>query len=170
MLPRVFDGFSPADPTYARLAELPAAQLAMLSRGYGGDVEDLANNIGKVYEGAAAGKLPSTSTMMRNLTTGKGITGMFEGETAGPGDQESYTTPGYVYGQEPLPMGEAASTLGGLLDAALYSEPLATRQKYGSQPGGWGSYLIDKGSSKALKRPVGKGKPLNSFVGRRIFR
>lgn len=172
LLPRVFGGgFSPADPTYARLAAMPAAQMAMLAGGYSGSPEDLANNLGEVYRDAARGDLPSTQKMIGQFTHGKGVTSLFEGEKAGPHDTESYQAPGYVYGQEPLQMGEAATTAAGLLDAALYGEPLAVQQKYGAlTPGSWGSFLIDKGSSRALKKPAGKGIPLNRFVGRRIFR
>lgn len=172
MLPRVFGGgFSPANPVYTRLATMPAAQMAMLSGHYKGTPESLANSLGTLYAGAARSKLPSTSRMIGQLTHGKGVTAMFAGEKAGKGDYESYTNPGYVYGAEPLPMGEAASTVAGLLDAALYGEPLSVQLKYnGTTPGSWGSYLIDKGSAKAMKKPAGKGTPLNRWVGRRIFR
>ena len=156
---------------YQRLAALPAAQLAMLAKGYGGGAEDLANSVGKVYRQAGQGKLPSTRSLMTGLTKGKGIEAMFEGEKAGPRDQESYTNPGYVYGQEPLMLGEAAAALGGLVDAALINEPLLTQQNYsGTMPGSWGSYLIDKGSSKALRKQAGKGQSLNTWVGRRLFK
>jgi hypothetical protein len=172
MLPRVFGGgFSPADPLYSTLAGLPAAQIAMLAGGYSGSPEDLANNLGQVYRGAARGDLPSTGKMIGQLAHSKGINQMFGGVKAGPGDYPSTLAPGYVYGQEPLPMGEAAATVGGLLDAALINEPIRTQMKYsGTAPGAWGSFLIDKGSSKALKKPAGKGTPLNKFVARRIFR
>lgn len=172
MLPRVFGkGFTPANPVYARLASMPAAQMAMLAGGYGGSPEDLANNLGRLYKGAAAGKLPSTQKMLGQLAHGTGINAMFAGEKAGPGDYESYTNPGYVYGQEPLAMGEAAETMTGLLGAALYGEPATVQMKYGaSLPGSWGSFLLDKGSSKALKRPAGKGTTLNKYVTRRLFR
>ncbi len=170
MLPRVWGGLSGADPAYQRLANLPAAQLAMLSNGYTGTSQSLANTVGRVYNQAGKGTLPSTGKLVGNLTSSKGINEMFGGVKAGKGDQESYTNPGYVYGQEPLMLGEAATTLGGLLDASLINEPLTTQAKYGSAPGAWGSYLIDKGSSKALKKPAGKGKPLNTYVGKRLFR
>lgn len=171
MLPRVFGGgFSPAEPLYARLAALPAAQLAMLSGGYGGKASDLANNLGDIYHDAARGKLPSTSRMIGQLGKSKGINQMFSGVKAGPDDYPSSIAPGYAYGQEPLAMGEAASTVGSLLDAALINEPAMTQLKYGSTPGAWGSFLIDKGSSKALKKPAGKGTALNKYVARRIFR
>lgn len=171
LLPRVFKGLSPADPLYNRLAAMPAAQMAMLSGGYSGSPEDLANNLGKLYEGAARGNLPSTQKMIGQLGKSKGINDLFGGVKARGGAMESYTAPGYAYGQEPLAMGEAAYTLSGLLDAALYNEPLNVQAKYGgSAPGSWGGYLIDKGSSKALKKKAGKGTSLNRYVSRRIFR
>lgn len=169
MLPRVYPGLSAADPAYQRLSELPAAQLAMLT-GYKGTPRSLANSVGRIYQRAGAGDLPSTRKLMKGLTGGKGIDQMFSGVKAGRGDMASYTSPGYVYGQEPMPMGEAAGTLASLLDAALINEPLRTQQKYGSAPGSWGQFLIDKGSMKSMKKPAGKGVPLNKFVGRRLFR
>jgi hypothetical protein len=109
--------------------------------------------------------------MQRSLVHSKGINAMFSGQKAGKGDYESTLAPGYAYGQEPLPMGEAAGTMAGLLDAMLINESLPVQAKYsGSMPGSWGSYLIDKGSSKALGKKAGRGVPLNKFVGRRIFR
>ena len=171
LLPHVFKGLSPADPLYNRLAALPAAQMSMLMGGYSGSSEDLANNLGNLYEGAARGNLPSTGKMIGQLGKSKGINEMFGGVKAKGGAMESYTSPGYAYGQEPLAMGEAAYTLSGLLDAALYNEPLRTQMKYGgSAPGSWGGYLIDKGSSKALGKKAGKGTNLNKYVSRRIFR
>lgn len=67
-------------------------------------------------------------------------------------------------------MGEAAASYGGLLDAALSQEPMLTAQKYGTISGGWGSYLTDKWASKAMKRPPGKGTPVYTSVGRKLFR
>ena len=171
MLPTVFPGLGPDTPAYQRMAGLPGCtNRHALSNGYGGSTEDLANNLGTVYDRFGAGKLPSTGTMMRNLRTGKGIDQMFQGQKAGPGDMESYSVPGYSYGQEPLMLGEAASAYGGLLDAALINLPTLTQAKYSSQPGGFGAYLTDRWASRALKRPVGKGTPINKFVTRKIFR
>jgi len=107
---------------------------------------------------------------LRGLTRGKGLESMFQGEKAGKGDYPSSIAPGYTYGKEPMPLGEATSAVGSLLDAALYGEPLNVQAKYGSQPGGWGSYLIDKWASHALKRPAGKGKPVYRAVGRQLLR
>ena len=45
-----------------------------------------------------------------------------------------------------------------------------TAQKYGVASGGWGSYLLDKWASKAMKRPPGKGKPVYRYVGKKLFR
>ncbi len=170
MLPRALPGLTPADPLYGRLADLPAGQIATLMGGQG-TPEDIANNLGKLYERAGTqGWLPSTDRLLKNLGRGKGIETMFEGQKAGPNDMASYAQPGYVYGQEPMPMGEAAYTYGGLLDAALFQEPLATAAKYGVESGGWGSYLVDKWASKALKKPPGKGTPIYKSVGRKLFR
>lgn len=170
MIPRVFGGLGPDAPAYQNLAELPAAQLAMLSNKYKGTTSSLVNSLGTVYERAGAGKLPSTQQLLGNLRSSKGINQMFEGQKAGPGDMESYSVPGYAYGAEPLMLGEAATTYGGLLDAAMINMPALTQEKYSSMPGGYGSYMIDKWASKALKKPAGKGVPINRFVGKRIFR
>ncbi len=170
MLPDVFPGLGPDSPAYAQLAGLPAAQLAMLSNGYKGKPSDLPNALGKVYQKAGStGALPSTGTLLKNLRTGKGVDAMFEGQKAGPGDYESYSNPGYVYGAEPLPLGEAATAFGGLLDASLVNLPTLTQSAYGSQPGGYGSYLTDRWASKALKKPAGKGTMVNTYVTKRLF-
>lgn len=171
MLPEVFPHLGPETPAYQRLAALPAAQIAMLRNGYKDTTSSLVNQLGKTYQQAGAGNLPSTKTMIGNLSSGKGINDLFAGEKAGKGDYPSSTVPGYAYGQEPLLLGEASSTVGGLLDAALINEPALTQAKYsGTMPGSWGSYLIDKWGSKALQHKPGKGPQANQYVGRRIFR
>lgn len=168
MLPRVFPNLTPADPLYGRLASLPVGQwAAILGRG---TPQSIANKTGSIYQRAAAGATPSTTRLLRNLRQGGGIEDMFEGVKAGPRDSESFAQPGYVYGQEPMPMGEAAYAYGNLLDAALSSEPLLTAEKYGVASGGWGSYLVDKWASKAMKRKPGRGKPIFRSVGSRLFR
>jgi hypothetical protein len=169
MLPRVFRGLTPADPTYNRLAALPVGQWAQILGN--GSPQSLANMTGRLYQRAGtSGALPSTDKLLRNLMRGGGVEDMFQGVKAGPGDYESYLQPGYVSGQEPMPMGEAAYTYGGLLDAALSQEPLLTAQKYGVASGGWGSYLVDKWASKAMKKAPGAGKPIYKSVGRKLFR
>lgn len=169
MLPRVFGNLTPADPTYNRLAALPVGQWAsILGKG---TPQSTANTVGKLYERAGErGAIPSTDRLLRNLQQGRGLEDAFQGVKSGPNDYDSFAQPGYVAGQEPMPMGEAAYTYGGLLDAALSSEPLLTAQKYGYESGGWGSYLVDKWASKALKKPPGKGTPVYKSVGRRLFR
>lgn len=171
MLPRVFPGASPAEPAYTTLANLPAAQMALLMGGKG-STQRTVNNLGRLYQRAGTtGGLPSTGRMLGNLQSSKGIRSIFEGEKAGRGEMESFSVPGYEYGNEPLLLGEAASTYGGLLDAALYNEPAQTQMKYsGTLPGGWGSYLLDRWASKAAKHKPGKGPAVNRFVGRRLFR
>jgi hypothetical protein len=169
MLPRVFPHLTPADPTYARLAALPVGQWAQILGN--GSPQSLANTTGRIYQRAGTtGALPSTDRLLRQLQQGGGVQDMFQGVKAGPGDYESYMQPGYVSGQEPMPMGEAAYTYGGLLDSALSQEPLLTAQKYGAASGGWGSFLIDKWASKAMKKAPGKGKPIYKSVGRKLFR
>jgi hypothetical protein len=168
MLPRVFPGLNPSDPLYNTLSALPVGQWAML--GGKGTVQSTANRIGKFYNKAGMQQsIPSTDKLLGNFAKGKGIEDMFQGVKAGRGDQESYMSPGYVYGQEPMPLGEATQAAGSLLDAALYAEPLGVRMKYGSAPGGWGSFQLDKWASKAVKKPAGKGKPVYKAVGRRLF-
>lgn len=168
MLPRVFPHLTPADPLYGNLAELPVGQWATILGN--GSPQSLANKTGRIYQRAAGGALPSTDKLLRNLQHGGGIADMFQGVKAGPRDSESFAQPGYVYGQEPMPMGEAAYTYGGLLDAALSQEPMLTASKYGVASGGWGSYLVDKWASKAMKKAPGRGQPIFRSVGRRLFR
>lgn len=168
MLPRVFPNLSPADPLYGRLASLPVGQWASILGN--GSPQSLANTTGRLYDRAASGRTPSTERLLGQLRKGNGIEDSFEGVKAGKGDYESYLQPGYVSGQEPMPMGEAAYAYGDLLDAALSQEPLLTSQKYGVESGGWGSFLIDKWASKAMKKPPGAGKPVYRSVGRRLFR
>ncbi len=177
MLPKLFPNVSGASPFYQNLASMPAAQLAMLSkRSFDGGPSDLVNAVGKFYQNAGGpdSDLPDFNDVMANLQhPGKGVSTMFEGEKFRPnmarrGESESYTNPGYVYGKEPPPAGIAATSYGTMLDAALSLLPMETAAKYGSAPGGYGSYLIDKWGGKALKRPAGKGKPINSWVGKRI--
>jgi hypothetical protein len=169
MLPKAVEGITPADPSYDRLASLPAAEIATLMGG-SGKPSRFVNNLGKLYNKAdATGWLPSTDRMLGNLAKGKGgLESLFEGEKAGKGDSESYTMPGYAYGAEPLMLGEASGTMSGMLDAALVGEPLAFQQKYGSE--GWGGFLIDKWGSKAMKRAPGKGPAVNEFVTKRLSR
>jgi hypothetical protein len=168
MLPRVFPNLTPADPLYGRLASLPVGQWAsILGRG---TPQSIANQTGRIYERAAGGALPSTNRLLKNLRQGGGIEDSFQGVKAGPNDYESFAQPGYQYGAEPMPMGEAAYTYGGLLDSALAQEPLLTAQKYGVESGGWGSYLVDKWASKAMKKPPGRGKPIYKSVGSKLFR
>jgi hypothetical protein len=170
LLPSVFKGLSPAEPLYTNLANMPAGAMARLMGG-NGNTSRYVNNLGKLYERAGEENwLPSTGRMLGNLQRGKGgIQDMFQGVKAKKGAYESTIAPGYEYGKEPLPLGEASSQYGSLLDAALYGEPLTVRSKYGSQTGGWGGYLIDKWGSKALKKPAGKGRPIYKSVGRRLF-
>lgn len=167
LLPEVFPRLTPAAPTYTNLASLPAAGIAQLMGGK--DTGDFVNNLGTLYKRAGTkGWLPGTSSLMRGLATSDMVDTMFGGVKAGPGDQESYQVPGYVYGQEPLLMGEASTAVGGLLDAALVGEPLAVQQKYGSE--GWGGYMIDKWGDRVLKKPVGRGPQANDYVARHLFR
>lgn len=169
MLPRVFPHLTPADPLYARLAALPVGQWATILSN--GSPQGIANRTGRIYQGAATtGALPSTNHLLAALQRGKGLEASFQGVKAGPHDYQSYTQPGYVSGQEPMPLGEATYQYGGLLDAALAQEPLLTAAKYGSAPGGWGAWLVDKWAGKAMKRPPGKGKPIYRSVGRKLFR
>ena len=169
MLPRVWGGLNPSDPTYTNLAGIPAGQMALLIGK--GTPQSIANKVGKIYHGAGAtGALPSTDKLLKGFTSGKGIEDMFQGVKAHGNDYESFYAPGYVSGQEPMGMGEAATTAGGLLDAALYGEPLTVQAKYGSQPGGWGGFMIDKWAAKAAKKPAGKGAPVYKSVGRKLFR
>jgi hypothetical protein len=169
MIPRVFKGLDPSNPTYTNLAALPAGAWAQIEGK--GSVQSTANRLGKIYKGAGTtGDAPSTGELMKDLTRGRGVKDIFEGVKAKKGDYPSSIAPGYVYGEEPLPMGEAASQYGTLLDAALYGAPQAMRDKYSSQTGGWGSYLIDKWASKAMKKPAGSGKPIYKYVGRRLFK
>lgn len=169
MLPRVFKGLTPASPLYTNLSKIPAGEMALIMSK--GTPQAIANKLGKTYKSAGTtGDLPTTQDLLKNLQRGKGVQDMFQGVKAKKGDYPSSIAPGYAYGQEPMSMAESASRYGSLLDAALYEEPLATRQKYSSEPGGWGSYLIDKWSSKAMKKPAGKGAPIYKYVGRRLFR
>lgn len=169
MLPRVFPGLTPADPLYGNLAELPVGQWATILGN--GSPQSLANTVGGIYHRAGTtGNLPSTDRLLRSLQRGNGVEDMIEGVKAGPNDYQSSIAPGYVYGQEPMPMAEAATAYGSLLDAALSQEPLLTAQKYGVESGGWGSFLVDKWASKAMKRAPGKGTPVYRSVGRRLFR
>lgn len=168
MLPRVFPRLTPADPLYGNLAALPVGQWAtILGRG---TPQSIANTTGRLYQRAAGGAVPSTGRLLSQLRQGKGVEDMFQGVKAGKGDYESFLQPGYVSGQEPMPMGEAAYTYGGLLDAALSQEPALTASKYGVASGGWGSYLVDRWASKAMKKPPGKGKPIYRSVGSKLFR
>jgi hypothetical protein len=170
LLPRVWSGLDPSEPAYAHLAGIPAGQMALLLGN--GSPRSVVNKVGSIYHRAGAtGALPSTDKLLRGFTSGRGTNDMIMGVKAGPHDYPSSYAPGYAYGQEPMAMGEAASTVGGLLDAALYSEPLNVQAKYsGILPGSWGSFLIDKWAGRALKRPAGKGVAPNRFVGRRLFR
>jgi hypothetical protein len=165
----VFKGLDPSNPTYTNLAELPAGAWAeILGKG---SVQSTTNKLGKIYKGAGTtGDIPSTGELLKNLTKGRGVEDTFQGVKAKKGDYPSSIAPGYAYGQEPLPMGEATSQYGTLLDAALYGSPEAMRAKYSSQAGGWGGYLIDKWASKAMKKPAGAGKPIYKYVGRRLFK
>jgi hypothetical protein len=169
LLPSVFKGISPAEPAYSHLAGIPAGEMALLLGK--GTPKSTANKIGGIYHAAGTtGDLPSTNKLLQDFTRGKGLEDMFQGVKAHKGDSASYSNPGYVYGQEPLPMGQATASAGALLDAALYGEPLAVQAKYGSGEGGWGSYLIDKWAGKALKKPAGAGKPVYRYVGRHLFK
>lgn len=170
LLPRVWGGLNPSNPSYARLAAIPAGEMALLLGR--GTPKSTVNQVGRIYQGAGAtGALPSTGKLLKGFTKGKGTADMIMGVKAGKGDTPSYSAPGYAYGQEPMPMGTAATTTGNLLDAALYGEPLNVAAKYGaSVPGSWGSYLIDKWASRALKRPAGKGPAPTRYVGRRLTR
>lgn len=168
MIPRVFPGLNPSSPEYNRLKSLPLGSMAMLMGG-GGSTQRVAGNLGRLINRAGrSGWLPSTGQMLRNLGSAEGINEMFKGEKAGKGDMESYTTPGYVYGQEPLPLAEAATTAGTLLDAALVGAPTLTQLKYGSQ--GWGGYKLDRWASKAMKRKPGRGASANKVASRTILR
>jgi hypothetical protein len=174
LIPELFPGLSGASPLYQAMAELPAAAMGMMAkRGYDGGPSDLVNAVGGVYEGFAEDTLPSFDQMFRNLSNpkeGGGIDVMFSGEKAGPGDYESTLSPGYVYGQEPPLMGESATMYAPMLDAALMMLPGPTAAKYSSEVGGYGSYLMDRWGSRAIKRPPGKGRTINEYVGRRLMR
>lgn len=165
----MFKGLNPSNPTYTHLAELPAGSWAQIMGK--GTVQSTTNKLGKIYKAAGTtADVPTTGALMKNLTRGKGVKDAFEGVKAKKGDYPSSIAPGYAYGQEPLPMGEATSQYGALLDAALWGAPEGMRDKYSSQTGGWGSYLIDKWASKAMKKPAGAGKPIYKYVGRRLFK
>ena len=174
MMPSVFGkGFSPANPAYTRIASMPVAQLAMLSKGYKGGPQDLANEIGQTYQALGQHKLPSTQSLVKGMIKSPGLNDLFGGvkmSKAPKGSTESYTTPGYAYGSEPLGMSDAAAVMAGLVDAAAVNLPALTPQKYSATyPGGWGGYLISKGTSKMLKKKPGSVM-LNRYVGRRLFR
>jgi hypothetical protein len=174
LLPTVFPKMSGASPAYQLLSDMPAYQLGILSkRGFDGGPSDVANAVGNFYEGAGGPKndLPEFDKVFRNLSdpkSGGGIDQMFSGVEAGRGDQESYTSPGYVYGGEPPAAGIAAQSYTSMVDAALSLLPAPTAMKYGSE--GYGGYLMDKWGSRALKRPAGKGQPINTWVGKRLMR
>lgn len=167
LLPRVFKHLEGGNPLYTRLSEIPAGEMALLMGK--GTPRSVANEIGGIYQQAGAfNAMPSTQELLRGFTHGKGLKDMFQGVPAKKGDQESYSAPGYVYGQEPMGMGSATSAIEGLLDAAFYGAPPGMLEKYGST--GQGGYLIDKWASRALKKPAGKGQPIYRFVGKKLFR
>lgn len=169
MLPLVFPHLDPSDPLYGTLSRLPAGAWAQILGN--GSVQSTANKLGGIYHRAGMqANLPSTDRLLQQLRQGGGVKDMFQGVKAGKHDYESYSQPGYVYGQEPMPIGEATSAYGTLLDAALSQEPLMTAQKYGAMSGGWGSYLIDKWASKAAKKQPGRGKAIYRYVGSKIFK
>jgi hypothetical protein len=173
LLPTLMPGVGGAEPLYQNLAALPAGQLGVLAdRGYDGGPSDLVNAIGDFYVDAGVkNELPSFDSTFRNLTnpkSGGGIDQMFSGVKAKPGDQESYASPGYVYGAEPPSAADAAYLYAPYLDATLSLLPAETAMKYGSE--GFGGYLMDQYGSKALKKPLGKGKPINTYVGRKLMR
>jgi hypothetical protein len=172
MIPRVFKGLTPASPLYNTLSAIPAGSMAQILGK--GTTQSTVNKLGKIYKsaGTGTGSFPTTEKLLAKLTKGKGVEDMFMGEKAKKGDVESTYAPGYAYGSEPMGMAETASAYGTLLDAALYGLPQATRLKYSADPasGGWGNYLIDKWGSKAMKKPAGKGVPINKYVGKRLFR
>jgi hypothetical protein len=220
MIPRAVKGLDPRSPEYAHLANLPAAEMAMLMGGKGGGLGTtttlrgqkdpsytdrgayragrpgtnvttvrasgpgaaLARNLPTLYGRAAEkGWLPSTGRMLRNLGS-SGVTDELFGGVAYdergaeqrmrhgrmPLTYESSTVKGYEAGREPMPVGTARTTLMGLLDAALYSEPTAVGMKYGST--GWGGYLADRGGGRALGQPPGRGRTLNRTLTSRLFR
>lgn len=170
MIPRALPGLDSATPLYESLANLPAYQLAILSkRGYKGRPRDVANSLGRFYADAGiANDLPDFDTVFRNLTNpkkGGGVDQLFRG-VKNPAAVRRATGYQYEYGKEPLLAGEAAATYEGLLDAALSLLPTETAAKYSSYADG----LIDKATLKTMKKPAGKGKTINRLVGRRLFR
>lgn len=174
LLPKLFPGLSGASPFYQEMAQLPAAQLAMLSRrGSDQGPSDFTNALADVYgDMGATGHLPSTTRLLRNLTNpGRGLERTFTGTPLGAapkGSSESYTDPGYAYGMEPLTASESVYQFAPLLDAALIGLPQITAQAMGSQ--GYGGYLMDKYGSRMLRRKPEKTPYIGSFVGRRLLR
>lgn len=170
MMPRAMPGLSGASPLYDMLSEMPAYQLGILGkRNFNGSARATANAVGNFYDQAGnMNDLPDFDTLMRNLTNPKkngGVDQMFNG-VRNPASIRKATGYEYEYGKEPLAAGEAAQTYQGLLDATLSLLPTNTAAKYSSA----GSALIDKAMLKDMKRPAGKGKSINQFVGRRLFR
>jgi hypothetical protein len=164
LIPLVFKGLTPDNPVYGRLKEIPAGEMGLIMGR--GTPRSLVNKTGDIYHDVGMfGDIPTTDKLLSRLTRGRGVKDMFQGVKTRQGDTESYSAPGYVYGQEPMGMGTATQRFASLLDAALYGSPVA--EKYGSE--GWGGYLMDKWAARALKRPAGKGKPIYRYVGRHLF-
>lgn len=169
MIPKVFKGLTPSNPVYGDLANIPAGAMAqLLGKGTPGSS---VRNVARIYQGAGlANALPTTQQLLHGMVRGKGLEDAFQGVKSGPKDADSYYNPGYVAGQEPKKIGEAITAFSPLLDASLYNLPTDLQDVYGSQPGSWGSYLMDQWASRAMKKPAGKGAPIYRYVGRRLFR
>jgi len=164
MIPMV-SNMAGGSPAYDLAAALPAYPLSILSKNnWDGSASDTANAVGGFYDDFInKDKLPSTDKMLKNLAGGsKGIDDLFHGVKAPAGSGYEYE-----YGREPLAAGEAAYTYQGMLDAVLQTTlPAQTAAKYS----GYGSYLLNKATAKAMKKPAGKGRSVNEYVGRRLKR
>jgi hypothetical protein len=168
MIPRVFPGLTPASPVYESLSNIPTYQMGLMTAKGKGGLQSVVNSMGRVVKNAGmTGALPSTGQLLQGLKNGPAVNELFKGQKAGKGDTESYTVPGYEYGNEPLLLGSAAEAYAPMLDAALYGEPLMSQEKYGSE--GWGGYQMDRWASKAVNRKPGKGPEINKWVTNRLF-
>lgn len=173
LLPKLFPGLSGASPFYQEMANLPAAQLAMLAnRRSDQGPSDFTNALADVYtDMGTSGTLPSTTRLLRNLTNpGQGLERTFTGTPLGAapkGSTESYTDKGYAYGMEPLTAAESAYQFAPLLDASLVGLPTLTAEAMGSE--GVGGYQMDKYGARNLNRAPKKTKYIGGYVGRRLL-
>jgi hypothetical protein len=193
MIPRVSKGLTPASPQYGQLQDLPAAEMAMLMGGKVAGAKGFTRNLGNLYEGVLQNDdIPSIDEMLAALQGGGpkrgGLGEIFGGiklkdahyrdvaDVMGVKRKdfskklipESTLAPGYVYGKEPLQMGEAAGQLDNLVNAVYYANP-DLGEKYGADSG-WGDYLIDRWGARASRKPAGKGKLASKKVGKGLSR